>query len=232
VAGPIVPIGGVARDGSDHAIDRFLLELSGRDDPRVCFVPTASGDADWYIANFYERFPSKLCRPSHFTLFRPPAQDPAELLGDADIVYVGGGSTANMLAVWRIHGIDTMLLAAHQRGAVLTGSSAGAICWFEDGVTDSYGTRLDALHDGLGWLRGTFCPHYDSEARRRPTYQRLVADGTLSAGLAGDDGVAFHFADRALVEIVSSRPHAAGYALAAVDGRAVERPLPTRYLGT
>src|SRR5262249_40379394 len=156
------------------------------------------------ITNFYERFPSTRCRPAHFTLFRPPALDPAELLGEADIVYVGGGSTANMLAVWRIHGIDTMLLAAHQRGAVLTGSSAGAICWFEDGVTDSYGTPLDALRDGLGWLPGSFCPHYDSEAERRPVYRRLVADGTLPGGFAGDDGVAFHFADGELVEDVSS----------------------------
>ncbi|MEX2099785.1 MAG: peptidase E [Acidimicrobiia bacterium] len=228
----IVPIGGTARGGSDGALDEYLLELSGRDDPRVCFVPTASGDADAYITLFYERFPSTTCRPSHVTLFRPPALPPAELLADADIIYVGGGSTANMLAVWRLHGIDTMLRSAYERGAVLTGSSAGAICWFEDGITDSFGNELAALHDGLGYLAGSFCPHYDSEVQRRPVYRRLVADGAVPAGLAGEDGVAFHFDDGNLVEVVSSRPDAAGYQLEAVDGEAVEVRLPTRYLGT
>jgi len=226
----IVPIGGTARTGSDGAIDDYLLDLSGRDDPRVCFVPTASGDADAYITLFYERFPSTRCRPAHFTLFRPPALPPAELIGAADIIYVGGGSTANMLAVWRLHGINEMLRSAYERGAILTGSSAGAICWFEDGVTDSFGNDLAPLHDGLAYLAGSFCPHYDSEVERRPVYRRLIAEGTLPNGFAGEDGVAFHFADGHLVEVVSARPDAAGYEVERVEGRVEERRLPTRLL--
>ena len=135
-------------------------------------MPTASGDSEPYITMFYERFPSTVCRPVHFTVFRPPAIPVAELLAEADIVYVGGGSTANMLAVWRLHGIDTMLRAADERGAVLTGSSAGANCWFDASVTDSFGNELAPLHDGLGLLAGSFCPHYDSEPQRRPVYRR------------------------------------------------------------
>ena len=126
MSGPIVPIGGNPRGPGEGLLERYLLDVSGVSNPRVCFVPTASGDSEPYITMFYERFPSTVCRPVHFTVFRPPAFPVAELLAEADIIYVGGGSTANMLAVWRLHGIDTMLHAAHERGAVLTGSSAGA----------------------------------------------------------------------------------------------------------
>jgi dipeptidase E len=231
MAGHIIPIGGNPRGPGEGAIERYLLEVSGCDNPRVCFVPTASGDDNSYIATFYERFPSMVCRPAHFTVFRPPAIPVAELLGEADIIYVGGGSTANMLAVWRLHGIDAMLRAAHERGAVLTGSSAGANCWFEASVTDSFGNELAPLHDGLDFLPGSFCPHYDSEAQRRPIYRQLIRERVLPRGYAGEDGVAFHFHDEQLVEVVSARPDAAGYELEAVDGELVESRLPTRALG-
>lgn len=232
MTGHIIPIGGNPHGPGEGVLERYLLEVCGRENPRVCFVPTASGDSESYITSFYERFPSTVCRPAHFTVFRPPAIPVAELLADADIVYVGGGSTANMLAVWRLHGIDTMLRAAHERGAVLTGSSAGANCWFEASVTDSFGNELAPLHDGLGFLPGSFCPHYNSEAQRRPIYRELVRDGKVPGGHAGDDTVAFRFADGALVEVVSARADASGYEVAVVDGELVERPLPTRALST
>jgi len=231
MSGPIIPIGGNPRGPGEGALERYLLDVCGVDNPRVCFVPTASGDSESSITMFYERFPSSVCRPVHFTVFRPPAIPLAEALGDADIIYVGGGSTANMLTVWRLHGIDTMLRAAHDRGAVLTGSSAGANCWFQASVTDSFGNELAALQDGLGLLPGSFCPHYDSEPQRRPVYRQLITDGVMTRGYAAEDAVAFHFRDAGLVEVVSARPDAAGYDVAAVDGDLVERELPTRLIG-
>jgi peptidase E len=228
--GSIVPIGGNPRGAGEGLLERYLIDVSGIANPRVCFVPTASGDSEPYITMFYERFPSTICRPSHFTVFRPPAIPVAELLAAADIVYVGGGSTANMLAVWRLHGIDTMLRAAHERGALLTGSSAGANCWFEASVTDSFGHELAPLHDGLGLLTGSFCPHYDSEPQRRPVYRDLITSGVLASGHAAEDAVALHFRDSSIVEVVSARPHAAGYTVASVDGVLDERELTTRVL--
>jgi dipeptidase E len=230
--GPIIPIGGNPRGAAEGVLERYLLDVCAVDNPRVCFVPTASGDSESYITMFYERFPSTVCRPAHFTVFRPPAIPVAELLGEADIVYVGGGSTANMLAVWRLHGIDAMLRAAHERGAVLTGSSAGANCWFEASVTDSFGNELAPLHDGLGLLSGSFCPHYDSEPQRRPVYRRLIEHGALPRGYAAQDAVAFHFRDSNLVEVVTPRPNAAGYEVACVDSTFTERRLPTRVLAS
>ena len=219
------------RGPGEGLLERYLLDVCAVHNPRVCFVPTASGDSEPAITMFYERFPSTVCRPAHFTVFRPPAFPIAELLGDADIVYVGGGSTANMLAVWRLHGIDTMLRAAHERGATLTGSSAGANCWFESSVTDSFGNELAPLHDGLGLLPGSFCPHYDSEPAAAAGLPRADHRRGTPRGYAAEDAVAFHFRDSNLVEVVSARPDAAGYEVAAADGTLEERVLPTRVLG-
>jgi peptidase E len=143
----------------------------------------------------------------------------------ADVVWVGGGNTANMLAIWRLHGIDRALLEAWERGAVLGGVSAGANCWFEACVTDSFSGGLDGLPDGLALLAGSFCPHYDGEERRRPVYRALVMDG-FPAGIACDDFAAAWFEGTELREIVASRPGARGYRVGA-DG---EEPLDTRLL--
>jgi len=145
------------------------------------------------------------------------------------VVFVSGGNTANMLAVWRVHGADAALRRAYEAGVILAGVSAGALCWFAGGVTDSFGA-LARLDDGLAFLDGTMCPHYDGEAERRPTYHALVAEG-MPAGYAADDGCALHFVDGALREAVSSRPHARAYRVKrAPDGAVVETPLPTRFL--
>ena len=136
----------------------------------------------------------------------PNVADPEDLLMSQDVIFVGGGSVANMVAVWRVHGIDEILRKAWQAGIVLAGSSAGGICWFEGGTTDSFGIKLRAFTDGLAMLPGSFCPHYHSEAERRPLYQRLVADGALPGGIACDDGTAAHFTDETLAEQVSDRP--------------------------
>jgi dipeptidase E len=209
----VVALGGGGfsdRAGAVTPLDRFIVSLAVTDDPRICFVPTASGDASPYVERFYAAFSQIRCRPSHVSLFGPAYPRLPENLLEQDVVYVGGGSTANMLAVWRLHGVDDALRVAWARGVVLCGISAGSLCWFEGGVTDSFGA-LRPIRDGLGILPGTNCPHYDSEAERRPTYQRAVSDGTLGPGLAADDGVGLHFRGTELAAVVSERQGAAAY---------------------
>ena len=133
-------------------LDDFVLDLSGQCTPRVCFVPTASGDAQEYVARFYGSFPQSRCRPSHLALFHLWDTRCDEVINDADVIIVGGGSTPNLLALWRLHGIDRLLRAAWERGVILSGVSAGSMCWFQSGITDSFGPDLAPLHDGLGFL--------------------------------------------------------------------------------
>ena len=219
--------GGFSEAGRVTPLDRFVLDLSASDRPRVCFVPTASGDSAWYVERFYGAFTRIECRPSHLPLFSPAYPELPGALLDQDVIYVGGGSTANLLAIWRLHGVDDLLREAWERGVVLCGMSAGSLCWFEGGVTDSFGP-LRPLADGLGLVRGTNCPHYDSEPERRPTYRHAVADGTLGAGIAADDGVALHFVGTKLVEAVTCRPGASAYRVT----REGEERIPTRQLGS
>src|SRR2546425_12764708 len=212
-------------DGS--ALDAYVLALAGKPRPKICLVPTASGDASEYTAKFYDAF-ARRAEASHLYLFGRPRADMANLLAGQDIIYVGGGNTANMLAVWRVHGVDRMMRDAWERGVILTGVSAGMICWFEAGVTDSFGP-LAALRDGLGFLSGSACPHYDGEKDRRPTYHGLVAAG-FPAGYAADDGAALHFVDTDLVACVASRAAARVYRVSAESEAINETALPARLL--
>ena len=226
--------GGFSMEPDNPLLDDHVLELAragrGRSRPRVCFVPTASGDADGYIARFYAAFARK-AEAAHLALFTRTIVDLSPFLLEQDVVYVGGGNTANLLAVWRVHGVDRIMREAWERGTVLAGLSAGSICWFEGGTTDAFG-GLAALTDGLGLLPGSHSPHHDGEPGRRPTYHRLVADGTLPDGYAADDGAALVFDGTDLAEVVSSRPGARGYRVVrGASGEAVETELSTRYLG-
>lgn len=172
--------------------------------PKVCFVPTASGDASAYIERFLDGFRSRSCDPSVLPLFRRELDDDAlrTFLLAQDVVYVGGGNTANLLAVWRAHGVDRLLREAYDRGTLLCGISAGANCWAEGSHTDSFGP-LTFLPDGLGLLPGSVCPHYDSEPGRRSSYRAAVAAGTLPAGWALEDGVGALFTDGLLTDAVT-----------------------------
>jgi dipeptidase E len=213
-------------------LDDYVLDLVSDPEPRVCFLPTASGDAEEYVSRFYDAFGGGRARPVHLSLFARTVEDVRALLLAQDVIYVGGGNTANMLAVWRLHGVDAALRAAWQAGVVLCGLSAGALCFFREGVTDSFGPRLRALKDGLGLLPASHCPHYDGEPERRPAYRRLVASGELSAGLAADDGVGLHYRGAALVEVISSRPHARAWRVERTEaGAARETAIVPRYLG-
>jgi len=226
----IVAMGGgsFSAEPEGSRLDAYVLALSGQPRPKICFLPTASGDAAVYITKFYEAFGER-AQATHLGLFGRPRPDMAAVLTGQDIIYVGGGNTANMLAVWRVHGVDRMLREAWEHGVILTGVSAGMICWFEAGVTDSFGP-LAALRDGLGFLPGSACPHYDGEKDRRPTYHGLVRAG-FPAGYAADDGAALHFVDTRLQVCVASRPTAGVYRVGA-DGETitVETALPLRLL--
>jgi dipeptidase E len=225
----IVAMGGGGFSADDPLLDDFVLGLTAKECPSVCFLPTASGDSDAYIVRFHAAFPPARARASHLPLFVRDGRDLRGHLLAQDVIYVGGGNTVNMLAVWRAHGVDAILREAWEAGVVLCGSSAGSLCWFEAGVTDSYGP-LRALPDGLGMLAGSNCPHYDGEADRRPAYRRAVADG-LPAGIAADDFCGLHYAGTELVEAVASRPGAGAYRISPAPGGADETPVPARLLG-
>jgi dipeptidase E len=169
----IVAMGGGGFSDDDPLLDDYILGLTGKERPRVCFVPTASGDAASYVERFYAAFTRRSCEPTHLSLFQLPYPAIGDILRSHDVVYVGGGSTANMMAIWRIHGLDETLRQAWERGVVLAGISAGGLCWFDTGVTDSLSPELVPWRDGLGFLSGSLCPHYDGEAQpltaSRPT---------------------------------------------------------------
>jgi peptidase E len=207
-------------------------KLSGRVSPKICIINTASGDDPAGYVRMYNALSAMSSRVSHLQLFpMPNVIDTADFLLNQDIIFVGGGSVANMLAVWRVHGLDDVLRQAWHAGIILTGVSAGAICWFAGGTTDSFGLVLRPFTEGLGMLAGSYCPHYDSEPRRRPLYQALVAGGSLPPGIACDDGAAAHFIDDSLAEIMADRPTAQGYLVERdSNGMAIETKVETRLL--
>jgi dipeptidase E len=218
--------GGFSMEPRNPRLDRYVLSLTNKRSPRVCFVGTAGGDSRDYTRCFYRAFEKHPCRPSDLPLFCRDKRDPTEILLEQDIIYVGGGNTANLLAIWRLHGVDKTIRRAWDAGIILCGVSAGMICWFTSSVTDSFGP-LRELEDGLGLLPGSACPHYDGEVHRRPTYHGLIREGILPGGVAADDGAAIHFVDRQIHRCVSSRPKARAYRVGLHNGSVIEKPLPT-----
>jgi peptidase E len=215
------------------------IKLSGKARPRICVLDTAAGDNPASTLRFYDRLADAPAEIRHLALFpMPNVADPEDFLLSQDVVWVGGGSVANMLAVWRVHGLDEAFRKAWEAGVVLMGSSAGGICWFEGGTTDSFGPDLRPFTDGLGMLKGSYCPHYESEERRRPLFHRLVQEGALPDGFACDDGVALHYVDDELAEVVADRPEGRAFTVRrgrdgadGAEGSAVESALPVRFLG-
>jgi peptidase E len=213
----------------DHAI-----ELAGAPDrARFCYVGTASGDSLNGTAGFYRAFAGSDVRPSHLELFgMPNVPDVRAHLLAQDVIWVGGGSVANLLAVWRVHGLDEVLRECWEQGVVLGGVSAGSICWYVGGPTDSFGLDLRMSPPGLGLLPYGNGVHYDSEDQRRPLLHALVADGTLPTAHATDDGVGLVYDGTDLVEAVSDRPGAAAYVVERqADGSVTETRIEPRPLG-
>jgi len=239
--------GGFSMEPENPLLDTYVLEASGVDHPRIAFLPTASGDREAYVEDFHAAFTALGAQTEHVLLpwvaaeggapedgraLRPEDADKvAARLRAQDVIYVGGGNTRRMLAVWRSYGIDHVLHEVWQAGrVVLAGLSAGSLCWYEEGVTDSIPGALTPMAC-LGFLRGSHCPHYDGEAARRPAYEALVAERALSSGVAADDGCALRYRGDELVEVVASREGAAAWRVERTTSGATSRRMEARYLG-
>jgi peptidase E len=223
--------GGFSMEPGNALLDDYVLAQSRSPKPRICFLGTASGDAAGYVEKFYAAFSQQRSEPTHLNLFVTPPVDLAKLVARQHIFYVGGGNTRNLLLLWREWGLDRLLKNRWRQGAVMCGLSAGSICWFDSGVSDSVSRELRPIR-ALGWLSGSHCPHYDGEAERRPAYHAMIANGELPAGYAADDSAALHFVGRRLHRVVSSRPRAKAYRVSRSRGEVVERELEVEYLGT
>ena len=221
--------GGSFFSDPNKPLERHLLSLSKKAKPKVCFIGTAGGDDKNAVRKFHQSFSEMQCETGHLSLFKAPEGDLRDFVLDQDIIYVGGGNTRNLIVLWKEWNLHKILKEALQAGVILSGVSAGAICWFEQGLTDSVTGKLLPL-DGLGFLKGSFCPHYDGEPQRRPAYQKEIADQNLKPGFACDDGAAAHFVNGKLQQFVSSRPSAKAYKLQAVKGGFMEEEIQPVFL--
>lgn len=212
-------------------LDLYVLASSEKKNPKVCFLPTASADNAHYVQYFEEVFKSYPCRPAHLETFSPCVRNMEKFLLNSDIIYVGGGNTKSMLAIWREWGVDKILKQAYEQGIMLAGVSAGFVCWFEECVTDSIPHKYTTMNC-LGLLKGSGCPHYTNAKGRPEAYHRLLSSGQISAGYAADDGVALHFIDGKLERAVSSRRGASAYYLYQdMDGKVQEEQTKPIFLG-
>lgn len=221
--------GGFSMEPENPLLDEYVISCCESEKPTICFLPTASGDSDFLITKFYTAFNKLNCRPKHLPLFRQP-EDLEKEIFESDALYVGGGNTRNMIAIWKSCGLDKILRSAWEKGIVLCGLSAGAICWFEEGHTDSAGS-LGAM-ECLGFLRGSCSPHYDGESDRKPSYHDHLKRGLISEGIALYDGAAAHFVDEELKEVVTSRKESKAFSVTVSNGSVMENEIQTRYLGT
>ena len=221
--------GGFSMEPYNLALDQYILDQTSAEHPKVCFLGQASGESQDYIIRFYRAFTFLHAHPHHLSLFQPHTADMEDFLLSQDVIYVGGGNTKSMLALWREWNLDTILHKALQQGVILAGISAGSICWFEQGTTDSIPGKLTVL-PCLGYLKGSCTPHYDGETERRPTLHEYMESDDILSGYAFEDGVAGHFIDGELQAVVSSRPNAKGYYVEKIDGKAQEKQLDTDYL--
>ena len=220
--------GGFSMEAGNPLLDDYVLGLTRSERPRVCFLPSASGDADHYIVRFYQAFAER-CEASHVSLFRRGATvDVRKHLLAQDLIYVGGGSVVSLLGVWRAHGLDSVMREAWEAGVVLCGVSAGSLCWFAEGITGFHGPPEH--YRGLGLLGCSNTVHYDAEHAREDAYRAALRQG-MRPGYAAGDGAALHFAGERLLRVVSSRPDARAFRMRSVRGRVIKSPLRVSYLG-
>ena len=223
--GDIIAIGGggFGRNPKQPVIEKYIIEQSTAEKPNVCFIPTASAEDSAYIVNFYTAFSRLNCSPMHTNFFqRTPRLD--SIINKQDIIYVGGGNTKSMLAVWQEWKLDKLLVKAYKRGAILCGVSAGAICWFEKGITDSWASNLNIM-DCLGFLKGCCCPHYDGEANRRPSVEKFLIDSKIDSCFALDDGAALHYKNGQIHTAVSFYKGAHAYKVNVKNGTVCHQTL-------
>jgi dipeptidase E len=213
------------------SLQQYLLRLAGVDEPRVCFIGTAGGDNPGDVEQFYRQMQRHRCRLTHLNLFAPHTSRFEDWFMQHDIIYVGGGATRNLVALWREWGLVAPLRAAWQSGVVLAGTSAGSICWFEGCITDSLPEQMLPLKC-LGFLRGSACTHYSSRPDRPAEFRRYLLSGAIAGpGLASEDHVGLHYVGTSLQEVVTAVPGKQAYELEVRAGEIVERPLAARFLG-
>jgi dipeptidase E len=227
----IVALGGGAFSmEQDGLLDKYILNLIPKEIPEICFVGSASNDGEEYremFYNFYKRFK---CEPSHLSLADPP-DDIEEFILEKDIIHVGGGNTKLLMDLWKKHGLVKIFRKAWEKGIVLTGMSAGAICWFEDGITNPSAGKLERL-ECTGFLPGSFCPHYDDKVELKRIYHRLIIDGNIDGGFGVEDGAAVHFIGARPLRVITSRPFAKAYRVKRSGKEIVEEPMDSLYLGS
>ena len=225
--GQIIAIGGggFGRNPNHRIIEKYILDQTESKCPNICFIPTASAEDKAYTVNYYSAFTKLNCNPIHINFFqRTPRLD--SIINKQDIIYVGGGNTKSMLAVWREWKLDKLLVKAYNRGAILCGVSAGAICWFEQGITDSWASNLNIM-ECLSFIEGCYCPHYDGEKDRRPSVHKFILDGKIDSCYAVEDGAALHFKNEELINNISFYKNKNSYIVSKNNNHIIEDKIQT-----
>ena len=217
--------GGFGRTPGEGLIEKYILDQSEKDVPNICFIPTATGDNEAYKVNYYSTFSKLDCFPSHLDFFKR-TPDLKELILKQDIIFVGGGNTKSMLAVWKDWGLDVLLKEAYNKGVIMSGVSAGAICWFNQGITDSWSEELK-LMDCLGFLGGACCPHYDEEPQRKPALKKFLSDGKINSCYAVDGGCALHIQEEKEFKSIVFSENKNSFFVELKDNEVIEKPYPT-----
>ena len=212
--------GGFGRSVKDLRIEKYILRLSKKEKPNICFIPTATGDNDAYKVNYYDVFTKLECKPTHIDFFKRTI-DLSSHIAEQDIIFVGGGNTKSMLAVWKDWGLNNLLKDAYESGTVMSGVSAGAICWFEKGITDSWAHDL-AVMDCLGFVNGICCPHYDEEPARRPFVKKVLEDNLIDHCIAVEGNCALHLKDGNPLKAINFGSNKNSYLVSINDGEILE----------
>ena len=217
--------GGFGRTPGEGLIEKYILDQSEKDVPNICFIPTATGDNEAYKVNYYSTFSKLDCSPSHLDFFKR-TPDLKELILKQDVIFVGGGNTKSMLAVWKDWGLDLLLKEAYEKGVIMSGVSAGAICWFDKGITDSWAEDLKVM-DCLGFIEGACCPHYDEEPQRKPSLNKFITEKVLKSCYAVDGGCALHIEDEKEFKSVVFSKNKNSFLVEMKNNKVAEKPYST-----
>ena len=220
--------GGFGRNPGEGLIEQYILDQTGKDQPNICFIPTATGDNEAYKVNYYSTFSKLNCNPVHLDFFKR-TPDLKKLISAQDVIYVGGGNTMSMLGVWKQWGLDKLLKQAYDKGTVMSGVSAGAICWFQNGITDSWSSNLKIM-PCMNIIKGTCCPHYDEEPERRPTVKKMIMSKEVKNIFAVDGGAALHIKNENIFKSVSFREQKSSYEVILLRGKLVERSFKKSFI--
>ncbi len=225
----IATSGGFAIEPRNKRLDRYILSQSNSNNPKICFIPTASGDSENFIHRFYRFFEKEKCIPNHLSLFKGNVLNIREFILDQDIIYVGGGNTKNMLAIWREWSLEPILKKAYNQGILLCGISAGSLCWFEQGLTDSIPGPLTSL-DCLGLLKGSNAPFFNTKPSKKDRYIELMESKVILPGIATEIGVGLHYENGQLIRLISSRKDARAFRYDFIEGEIREELLKPDYI--